>query len=133
MGVVGKFNPWVFSPGTEYERMDQRTMAYLTTKYYPWYIFDGWHIDAMAGWSQYKTIGITGPKLDEGTYAANMTLGQNRSRSIAQYFNDYMRNVVDSINAEVTYRIDENGEMIQDRRRRTLKYHRLSENTTSTS
>lgn len=55
LGLTAKFNPWVFNKNGDDPLYDNKTMAYIGIKGYPWNIFDGWHFDAMAGWSKYRS------------------------------------------------------------------------------
>lgn len=65
LGVVGKFNPWVFNKQSDDPKFDNKTMAYLTAKYYPWNIFSGMHFDLMGGASGYTQRGDDGT-VDKG-------------------------------------------------------------------
>ena len=85
VGVVGKVNPWVFNKETDNPKFDNKTMAYLTAKYYPWNIFSGLHFDVMAGASGYTQRGQEGT-VDRG-YKAGGGIGAGYSYAISKGLN----------------------------------------------
>lgn len=54
VGLGAKFNPWEFDIHKTNPLMARQTFAYVNVKYYPWYVFDGWHFDLLAGWQDFK-------------------------------------------------------------------------------
>lgn len=63
-----KYNPWTFgnkSVPSLVKQARQRTF-YAGIKWYPWFIYDGWHINAMAGYKEYNVGGIFKQQTEEG-------------------------------------------------------------------
>ena len=85
LGVVGKVNPWVFNKETDNAKFDNKTMGYLTAKYYPWNIFSGLHFDVMGGASGYTQRGQEGT-VDRG-YKAGGGLGAGYTYVISKHLN----------------------------------------------
>lgn len=75
LGLVGKFNPWVFNKGTDKEKFDNKRMVYLNTKFYPWYIYDGWHFDVMGGWCDYTQRNSEGLTESGNKFGAGLGAG----------------------------------------------------------
>lgn len=67
MDVGVKFNPWSFGNETTGQiRHNRQRFFYAGVKWYPWYIFDGWHFDAMGGYREYNSGGIFSQEAEEG-------------------------------------------------------------------
>lgn len=85
LGVVGKVNPWVFNKETDNAKFDNKTMGYLTAKYYPWNIFSGLHFDVMGGASGYTQRGQEGT-VDRG-YKVGGGIGAGYTYVISKHLN----------------------------------------------
>lgn len=85
LGVVGKINPWVFNKESDNPKFDNKTMAYLIAKYYPWNIFSGLHFDVMGGASGYTQRGWEGT-VDRG-YKAGGGIGAGYTYAVGKRLN----------------------------------------------
>lgn len=68
LDVGAKFNPWSFGNRSNPEtvRQNRQRMFYGGVQWYPWFIYDGWHFDAMLGYKEYNSGGIFSQRTEEG-------------------------------------------------------------------
>lgn len=58
VGLEAKYNPWTYAKGTDRQIQNRQRAFYATGRWYPWFSFDGWHVDAIAGWREYNAGGF---------------------------------------------------------------------------
>ena len=62
-----RINPWTFHKGDPSKQMQNRHQTYAAgIRYWPWHIYSGWWISAMAQYQEYNHGGIISPKTEEG-------------------------------------------------------------------
>ena len=68
LDVGAKFNPWVFGNHSvaELQKYNKQRMYYAGARWYPWFVYDGWHVDAMIGWKEYSSAGALKQTAEEG-------------------------------------------------------------------
>lgn len=65
--IGAKFNPWSFgNQASGQVRQNRQRFFYAGVKWYPWFIFDGWHFDALGGYREYNSGGIFKQETEEG-------------------------------------------------------------------
>lgn len=65
----------------------------------------------------------------EGSYEVNQRISAGRSRSVTDYFSDYIRHYRDSLDAERGFQVDENGNVVKEESVRVrLVSHSIPEN-----
>lgn len=62
----GAYNPWIFRKDKPNQMQQKYTEASLGVRYWPWHVYSGWFIGAMARYIEYNVGGIKSPKTEEG-------------------------------------------------------------------
>lgn len=63
--LSGKYNPYYWNiSGHSFQ--NKQITASAGVRYWPWYVFSGWHYEAALQYSQYNRGGILSPKTEEG-------------------------------------------------------------------
>ncbi|MBQ0024464.1 MAG: hypothetical protein KBT00_01890 [Bacteroidales bacterium] len=63
----------------------------------------------------------------EGLVASNTTLSKNRAESVVKYFDSYVTNVVDSLNSESDFAVDEEGNLVVTKKARRVRFRSKAE------
>lgn len=67
LDVGAKFNPWTFGNQTTGQtRQNRQLFVNAGVKWYPWYIYDGWHFDGFVAYREYNSGGIFSQNTEEG-------------------------------------------------------------------
>lgn len=61
-----RYNPWKYQTPKGFDMYDQKTSIYTGVRYWPWYIFSGWWIEADLQYASFSRTGIWRPALEEG-------------------------------------------------------------------
>lgn len=91
--------------GTEIRRIGEQLMALLDNK-----VFD---LDSVV---------VTASASPEGSVTANGALAKRRSEAIARYFNAFMEEKIDSLNAAEGLSIDEQGNWVKKEKRQPIRF-----------
>lgn len=68
------------------------------------------------------SIVVTASASPEGTASFNYRLSQKRSKGISDYFGAWMRHLADSLTAAKGFRVDEEGNVIQEKKQGTIPF-----------
>lgn len=62
----GHYNPWEFKTAKGAMMYNKQMTGYAGVRYWPWYVFSGWWIEAKAQYSSFGRTGIWRPALEKG-------------------------------------------------------------------
>jgi hypothetical protein len=62
----GHYNPWSYQAPRGYDILNQQTTGYAGIRYWPWYVYSGWWIEAIARYSVFSKTGLWRPALEKG-------------------------------------------------------------------
>mgnify|MGYP003524808673 CR=1 FL=1 len=87
VNASARVNPWTFHKGDPAKQMQNRQQTYAAgIRYWPWHIYSGWWISAMAQYQEYNRGGIISPSTEEGD-AFGMSFGGGYSLMIRENLN----------------------------------------------
>lgn len=67
VGAAARYNPFSFNGGSGGQGLQNKQQAYaLGVRYWPWHIYSGWWLSAMAQYQEYNRGGIKSPETTEG-------------------------------------------------------------------
>lgn len=67
LAIGGKVNPWEFHTPKGYDMYDKQYTAYAGVRYWPWYVFSGWWLEAKTQYKMFSRTGLWRPALEQGT------------------------------------------------------------------